>query len=200
MAGCRDTAQIQERTDGDLLREVGIDGSKWAEAFMRLHIGKLLVGEEANPKTQVDEADMLGWFSNAIMAGFDEAERRQRVLRDAATALSQPDVERLVKQAQAIDAKVRLKYEGRIRELTERAESAEAKLAAALAPPSDENYRVACDLLAQVLASPLHHDENGHAYLKLRARSITDLPNLINGFLGAALAAPPPHLNTTKGD
>jgi hypothetical protein len=48
-------------------KPLGIDGKLWAEAFCELH-------------PTVDLSDALGWFCNAIMAGFDEGVRR--VLRD----------------------------------------------------------------------------------------------------------------------
>jgi hypothetical protein len=43
------------------------DASKWAEEFMRLFGDRL---------TDIDEGLMIGWFANAIMTGFDEAQRR----------------------------------------------------------------------------------------------------------------------------
>lgn len=49
---------------GDFLRAVGMDGKKWAEAFMQLHGDKI-----------PDEGNMLGWFCNSIMAGYDQANR-----------------------------------------------------------------------------------------------------------------------------
>lgn len=59
------------------------------------------------------------------------------VMREAAaqlTTLAQARdderVKRLIEQASVIDAKVRLKYQGQIQELTERAEAAEAQVAA----------------------------------------------------------------------
>lgn len=42
---------------------LGIDGKLWAEAFCKLH-------------PTVDVSDALGWFCNAIMAGYDEGSRR----------------------------------------------------------------------------------------------------------------------------
>ncbi len=37
-----------------------------------------------------------------------------------------------------------------------------------------------------VLDSPLKHDERGHAYLHIPARSIVDLPALIRGLINKA--------------
>lgn len=65
-------------SDADLLRDVGIDGRKWAAAFMAQHGSKVLSQVVSSTPTNgvVDEADMLAWFCNAIMAGFDEGQRR----------------------------------------------------------------------------------------------------------------------------
>ena len=77
-AGTTDTATASaNQQDSDILRECGMDGHKWAAAFMRMHVGKRLTVEPADPTTgTVDEADMICWFCNAIMAGYDEAQRR----------------------------------------------------------------------------------------------------------------------------
>lgn len=53
----------QQKTDGALLRDMGIDGMKWSEEFCKRF-------------PTVDVSDALGWFCNAIMAGFDEGVRR----------------------------------------------------------------------------------------------------------------------------
>jgi hypothetical protein len=86
-----ETTRLQAiRADGDLLAEVGMDGAKWAAAFMRQHMGKVLSADPSNPTTgTVDEADMLAWFCNAIMAGFDEATRRGESVLEAATMREQ---------------------------------------------------------------------------------------------------------------
>ena len=47
---------------GEMLLAVGTDGQKWTEAFRQI-----------NPDCNVDDAAMLGWFCNAIMAGHDAA-------------------------------------------------------------------------------------------------------------------------------
>lgn len=52
---------------GEFLQAVGMDGKKWADAFMQLWGSRM---------TEVDHGLMLGWFCNAIMAGYDEATRR----------------------------------------------------------------------------------------------------------------------------
>ena len=49
-------------TDGDLLQYMGIDGSRWAAEFCKIARDK---GHD------LDEGWMLGWFANAIMAGYD---------------------------------------------------------------------------------------------------------------------------------
>jgi len=48
----------------DLLNAMGVDASKWAEAFMQLHIS----GSEEK-RDNIDFGLMLGWFANAIEAG-----------------------------------------------------------------------------------------------------------------------------------
>ena len=47
-------------SDGDLLGALGIDGEKWTEAFRQI-----------NQSTNIPDDVMLGWFCNAIMAGYD---------------------------------------------------------------------------------------------------------------------------------
>lgn len=49
---------------GDFLQAVGMDGKLWADAFMQMWGDKL---------NEVDHGLMLGWFCNAIMAGYDTA-------------------------------------------------------------------------------------------------------------------------------
>jgi hypothetical protein len=49
-------------TGGDLLATLGMDGMKWAQAFRQI-----------NPDCSVEDDTMLGWFCNAIMAGYDHA-------------------------------------------------------------------------------------------------------------------------------
>ena len=46
--------------------EVGMDGVKWAQAFMQIW------GHRLN---EVEEDLMVGWFANAIMAGYDEGRK-----------------------------------------------------------------------------------------------------------------------------
>jgi hypothetical protein len=53
---------------GGFLKEVGMDGKKWTDAFMQIW------GHRLN---EADHDTMLGWFYNAIMAGYDECARRQ---------------------------------------------------------------------------------------------------------------------------
>ncbi len=52
----------------EMLQTMGIDGMKWANAFMECWSQRL---------AQVDHNLMLSWFCNAIMAGYDEAMRRK---------------------------------------------------------------------------------------------------------------------------
>ena len=48
-----------------------MDAKVWAKEFMRLWNEKFGSGQ-----SWIDEELMIGWFANAIMAGFDEANRR----------------------------------------------------------------------------------------------------------------------------
>ena len=52
-----------------ILKRLGIDGHKWAKEFIKINKEK----DIAN-----DEGTMIGWFCNAIMAGFDENTRRTK--------------------------------------------------------------------------------------------------------------------------
>ena len=52
---------------GEFLQAVGMDGKLWTDAFMEMWGNRL---------SKVDHGLMLGWFCNAIMAGYDEATRR----------------------------------------------------------------------------------------------------------------------------
>jgi hypothetical protein len=53
---------------GDLLQRLGVDGKLWAEEFSATATG---LGYP-----EMDDGWLLGWFCNAIMAGYDEARRR----------------------------------------------------------------------------------------------------------------------------
>lgn len=49
------------------------DATDWAEAFVKFNPG---IAEAVGPAEL--EATMLGWFSNSLMRGFDEANSRAR--------------------------------------------------------------------------------------------------------------------------
>lgn len=49
--------------DGELLNSMGIDAQKWAEEFCRIARDK---------GHNLDEGWIVGWFANAIMAGYDK--------------------------------------------------------------------------------------------------------------------------------
>lgn len=56
---------------------VGNDGNRWPQtmdAVTWMKAWLLIIGE--HPGIPQDEGTMIGWFANAIMAGFDEANRR----------------------------------------------------------------------------------------------------------------------------
>jgi hypothetical protein len=58
----------ETETAGDMLQRLGVDGKLWAEEFHRTAI--------ALGYPTMDDGWLLGWFCNAIMAGYDEARRR----------------------------------------------------------------------------------------------------------------------------
>lgn len=60
-------------TDTDHLKEVGMNGVKWAAWFM---------DRFGSRRDEITEELMIGWFANAIMAGYDEGQR-SRVEVDA---------------------------------------------------------------------------------------------------------------------
>lgn len=62
--------------DADLLKEVGTDGQKWAQAFLAKDF----------PPDDINEGLMTGWFCNAIMAGYDEARRKYQQDPDIITS------------------------------------------------------------------------------------------------------------------
>ena len=59
-----------------------MDAKVWAEAFMQTWGGHVIGKSDT-----VDEGLMLAWFANSIMAGFDEASRRQQKHIDKLKAL-----------------------------------------------------------------------------------------------------------------
>ena len=57
-----------QETDGALLQRLGMDGTLWAQEFRQIAI---TLGY-----SDMDEGWLIGWFANAIMAGYDEALRK----------------------------------------------------------------------------------------------------------------------------
>ena len=53
---------------GDFLARVGMDGALWADGFRKM---ALKLGY-----SDMDEGWLIGWFCNAVMAGYDHAQRR----------------------------------------------------------------------------------------------------------------------------
>ena len=58
-------------TAGEFHTSVGMDGAKWTEAFKQ-HFPQVFEHMEADGHTDF-QGTMLGWFCNAIMAGYDKA-------------------------------------------------------------------------------------------------------------------------------
>ena len=60
--------QLIDECSGDMLQRLGMDGRLWAQEFNKTCV------ELDYP--QLDEGWLIGWFCNAIMAGYDESSRR----------------------------------------------------------------------------------------------------------------------------
>lgn len=67
----------REENAGDMLERLGMDGGKWAAEFRQtaLQLGY----------SDMDDGWLIGWFCNAIMAGYDRATlvEIERVKREA---------------------------------------------------------------------------------------------------------------------
>lgn len=60
-------------------RDVGDDGKKIPHTMdARVWASEFIAAVEKNPGIPVDQGTMIGWFANAIMAGYDEANRRAK--------------------------------------------------------------------------------------------------------------------------
>lgn len=71
---------------GDFLQAVGMDGKLWTDAFIQMWGDKL---------NEIDHGLMLGWFCNAIMAGYDEYSKKNTTLTNAIIILpddAEPEV------------------------------------------------------------------------------------------------------------
>jgi CRISPR/Cas system-associated protein Cas5 (RAMP superfamily) len=69
------------------------DASKWAKEFVRT--------VKENPAIATDESTMIGWFANAIMAGYDkDKQERESAVREA--------VANLKREAKRVDLKARI--------------------------------------------------------------------------------------------
>lgn len=71
-------AHVKGETAGQMLERLGMDGAKWAAEFRTtaLRLGY----------SDMDEGWLIGWFCNAIMAGYDRsaAQAREAALKEAA--------------------------------------------------------------------------------------------------------------------
>lgn len=74
-------AKAKGETDGETLERLGMDGAKWAAEFRTtaLRLGY----------SDMDEGWLIGWFCNAIMAGYDRstAQAREAALFEAWNAV-----------------------------------------------------------------------------------------------------------------
>jgi hypothetical protein len=75
-------AEVEEEPHGWLLQS--FDARDWAAAFMKLF---------GDRKQDIDESLMQGWFANAIMRGYDEANHRRDRLPLKERAASAPQGE-----------------------------------------------------------------------------------------------------------
>jgi hypothetical protein len=68
-----------------------IDAKVWAKEFMRLYDNNKL--RPINAPDWVDEGLMIGWFANAIMAGYDGRKHEQAINK---TRLSEGELEEVL--------------------------------------------------------------------------------------------------------
>jgi hypothetical protein len=80
----KDKREAEECCDQTI---VGVDGKQFPQTMDAVAWAKeWLRTIESNPTIPKDEGTMIGWFARAIMAGYDEAQRRDKVKLDAAKA------------------------------------------------------------------------------------------------------------------
>lgn len=61
----------------DFLEKMGTDAAQWAEAFCRLQHDRTVKGDAPDTDEQnTNVGVMIGWFANAIMAGYDRGYNR----------------------------------------------------------------------------------------------------------------------------
>lgn len=60
----------QGATSGELLSHMGTDAQLWAQEFRRIYRDVTTVDAD---DAKLDEGWLIGWFANAIMAGWDQA-------------------------------------------------------------------------------------------------------------------------------
>lgn len=66
---------MKDKVTVDEFKSTSIGAREWAKEFVRLY--KFNVKEKRFP-LWIEEDTMIGWFANAIRAGYDEGQRRQR--------------------------------------------------------------------------------------------------------------------------
>ncbi|PZR74880.1 MAG: hypothetical protein DI537_45540 [Stutzerimonas stutzeri] len=66
-------ACLHRMSDADLLDELGMDARKWAQKFCDLQGGRVVDGNapDENDDRTINVGTLIGWFANAIMAGYD---------------------------------------------------------------------------------------------------------------------------------
>lgn len=62
--------KMSEETSAEFLLRLGTDGQKWAKEFVKI--------VKEKPSIATDEGTMIGWFANAIMAGYDKAQQEKK--------------------------------------------------------------------------------------------------------------------------
>lgn len=76
------TIDYRKMTAPQMMSVVGMDASKWSEAYCQ-HF------------PDADEGTILGWFANAIMAGYDHGAKKACQDKDALIAEQAAQIERL---------------------------------------------------------------------------------------------------------
>jgi hypothetical protein len=60
-------SEVKQETAAEMLIRLGMDGTEWAKEFMQIY-------------PQLDYGTVFGWFANAIMAGYDHANYKNKAV------------------------------------------------------------------------------------------------------------------------
>jgi hypothetical protein len=87
---------MKARVESRYIAGLGGDGKAWPQTMDAVVWAKEFVETATRiPSIATDEGTMIGWFANAIMAGYDEAQRRchqppNNKVSDASDAFAAP--------------------------------------------------------------------------------------------------------------